>query len=164
MVLFSCRLGVSHYYLPFPVRGRKLFFWEFFFALPDFDYYLPFPVRGRKRDTCWQCRLSLAWLLFTFPRKGTETVHAVLNSRSTQDYYLPFPVRGRKPGRKYQTRCSHRGLLFTFPRKGTETFVSFYTYRCFNLLLFTFPRKGTETSLETFRLISIFFIIIYLSP
>ena len=37
-------------------------------------------------------------LLFTFPRKGTETCQLfVVSAKVFNDYYLHFPVRGRKP-------------------------------------------------------------------
>ena len=60
--------------------------------------------------------------LFTFPRKGTETVHLFLFRYLLLNHYLHFPVRGRK---------------------------QLYPFLCFNFVdesLFTFPRKGTETS------------------
>ena len=66
-------------------------------ALGGQDYYLPFPVRGRKR--IYKCRFCPCrfQLLFTFPRKGTETPSHEPGVSIQLDYYLPFPVRGRKP-------------------------------------------------------------------
>ena len=65
-------------------------------ALGGQDHYLHFPVRGRKlfhKKTFPTLKISL----FTFPRKGTETLQYICGCQGT----LPS--------------------LFTFPRKGTET-------------------------------------------
>ena len=95
LAVSSDRRWCGNYYLPFPVRGRKL---GTFVANCRLQYYyLPFPVRGRKR--IYKCRFCPCrfQLLFTFPRKGTETPSHEPGVSIQLDYYLPFPVRGRKP-------------------------------------------------------------------
>ena len=105
--------------------------------------------------------------LFTFPRKGTETDCGSFLGLVLSYHYLHFPVRGRKWYALTVFVVDHvQNSLFTFPRKGTETanLPGFYVHYHF-ASLFTFPRKGTETLMG---MISIATdepsIIIYISP
>lgn len=106
--------------------------------------------------------------LFTFPRKGTETVSAEITtvldaiiityispqgdgnvlltshrSEMIQPYYLPFLARGRKQVLPKDSHPVHELSLFTFPRKGTEIRRLSLYGNSDGLLLLTFPRKGT---------------------
>ena len=70
-------LGGQDHYLHFPVRGRKPFADSDAFSSSKTDHYLHFPVRGRKQSIKEAGLYALSESLFTFPRKGTETLAAL---------------------------------------------------------------------------------------
>ena len=61
-----------NHYLHFPARGRKLLGQGFKIPSALGHYYLHFLARGRKFGT-GDFQQNHHLLLFTFPRKGTET-------------------------------------------------------------------------------------------
>ena len=66
-------------------------------ALGGQDHYLHFPVRGRKLLLIIPFVLLICLSLFTFPRKGTETLaNFILVVHCLYHHYLHFPARGRK--------------------------------------------------------------------
>ena len=121
---------------------------------------------------------SPVWGLFlSFPRKGTETHIALietplknlpiesfpifspqgdgntssseLKSQRSQVFSYLFPARGRKQGPPPLPLDCIGSLFLSFPRKGTETKVNQPSYftTAVVVLFLSFPRKGTETLL-----------------
>ena len=83
--------------IPFPVRGRKLYFIPHF-KQPD-KLKIPFPVRGRKPCHAYKHVPSFQPVIKNpVPREGTETLK-IYNYKccyKDSELKIPFPVRGRK--------------------------------------------------------------------
>ena len=89
-------LGGQDHYLHFPVRGRKHHA-ALTICIAKPYHYLHFPVRGRKLLLIIPFVLLICLSLFTFPRKGTETLaNFILVVHCLYHHYLHFPARGRK--------------------------------------------------------------------
>ena len=53
--------------------------------------------------------------LFTFPRKGTETIADMSIQVHCSHHYLHFPVRGRKPKDKKEQKEKERIIIYISP-------------------------------------------------
>ena len=157
-------LSLHNHYLHFPVRGRKLghsaqialgdLIIIYISPLGDGNgagrdrhirnlhyHYLHFPVRGRKLAEDLLIDDEFDGSLFTFPRKGTETVCSFLQCFQFCHHYLHFPVRGRK------LRTSQDSMFTTTSHH--------YLH---------FPVRGRKQLSGSFRVEVPCFIIIYISP
>ena len=106
-----------HYYLHFPVRGRKLDSHVFNCLL--LYHYLHFPVRGRKPPVSAHSKAGICIITYISPQgDGNVSVHSSVLAIYTRSLFT-FPRKGTETLRRRFQKASSVISLFTFPRKGT---------------------------------------------